>query len=97
MFTKSEKKHTYVDDLITNMVLEIQKHEPDSKEYDECLDRLTQLQKIRNEERNAYLSDLPSADTILTVAANLIGIALIINYERLNVITSAALPFVKKP
>ena len=96
MFKKFETKNTYVDDLIAKATLKIQDLEVDSDEYEVVLERITKLQKIRNDERQAYQADLPNADTILTVAANLIGIALIINHERVNVITSKALPFVTR-
>lgn len=35
-------------------------------------------------------------NTILTVAANLLGIVLIMSYERVNVITSRAFSFIRK-
>lgn len=91
MFSR-ETKHTYVDDAIARLTVQLQNHEPNSKEFGEVLDRLTQLQKIRNDERNAYLNDLPSADTILTVAANLIGVAMILHHEKLDIITTWAKP-----
>ena len=85
-------KHTYVDDAIAKATERLQHHEPDSKEFGEILERLTQLQKIRSDERKFISDDLPSADTIVTVAANLIGIAMILNFEKLGVITTWAKP-----
>ena len=38
-----------------------------------------------------------SKETIAVIAANLVGIVLIIGHERLNVITSKALSFIMKP
>jgi hypothetical protein len=35
-------------------------------------------------------------ETVVTVAANLIGIALVLNHEKLNVVTSKAFGFVTK-
>jgi hypothetical protein len=97
MFTKREQKHTYVDELIVKATLEIKNHDVNSEEYNNILDRITKLQKIRVEEREFFDKDLPSADTILTVAANLLGIVMIINHEHLHPITTRAMNMLQKP
>jgi predicted transcriptional regulator len=89
-------KHTYVDDEITKVVIELKSHDVNTEQYETILDRLGKLQKIRQEERNAYLSDLPSADTIVTSVTYLVGIVMILKHENLNVITSKALGFVPR-
>lgn len=39
----------------------------------------------------------PSTDTMLIVGANLLGILIIVGYERANVVTSKALGFLRQP
>lgn len=86
------KKNTYVDNEIARVVLKLQNVEPDTEEYGATLEKLSKLQKIRQEEK----PDRISSDTIASGAINLIGIALIIRHENLNVIASKALSFVSK-
>jgi hypothetical protein len=86
------KKNTYVDNEISRIVLAMQDMEVDSDKYGATLERLSKLQKIRQEEK----PDRVSSDTIAAVAANLIGIAIIIKHENVNVITSKALGFIPK-
>lgn len=87
------KTNTYVDHEISRTVLRLQDLEPDSDEYGALLERLSKLQKIRQEEK----PDRPKLDTILTVTANLIGVTLILMVEHEHVITSKAMNFVMKP
>lgn len=87
------KSDTYVDGEIKRTVSVLKEKQPDSKEYAEVLNRLGSLQKIRQEEKPAT----PSSDTIITAAAHLIGIFLILRHENLNMITSKALQFVPRP
>lgn len=83
-------RNTYVDKEIARLVMAMQDQQVDSKEYGDNLDKLSKLQKIRQEEK----PPLPSPDTLFKVAANLIGIYMIVRHENLNVITSKALSFV---
>lgn len=61
-------------------------------EYAKTLNRVERLHGLMNKEQPRTLSK----ETILTVAANLIGIILIIKHEHVNVITSKALGFVTR-
>ena len=64
----------------------------DSKEFNQLTDQLTKLLIAKN----ARKRDKASTDVLLTVGANLAGIAMIIGHERANVIASKALGFVMK-
>ena len=86
------KKNTYVDMEIARVVLKMQDAEPDTEEYGNTLEKLAKLQKIRQEEK----PDRVSSDTIAMGVVNLLGIALIIRHENLNVIATKALSFVSK-
>ena len=39
-------KHTYVDDEITKVVIELKSHDVNTEQYETILDRLGKLQKI---------------------------------------------------
>lgn len=61
-----------------------------SAEYDIKLKVVERLVKLRAEKQNKHLTP----DTIAVIAGNLLGILLILNYEKLGVVTSKALGFV---
>lgn len=63
---------------------------PDDR--DKMIAQLERLAKVKK----AVKSDRPSADTVLTVSAHLLGIAMIVGHERAHVITSKSIGFVKK-
>lgn len=79
---------------IETIFIEMAGHESDSDEYLELLDRLQRLYAIRQNSTKPRRTISP--DTALTVAGNLAGIALIVNYEKLNVVTSKAMNLLLK-
>jgi len=90
---RPNKVNTYVDGEITRITEKLHDLEVTDEKYAKLLDRLNTLHRIRQEEK----PDLISADTIALVAANLVGILLILNYEHGAVITSKALGLLVKP
>jgi len=62
-------------------------------EYEAATTQLVKLIKLKKEMEPSWR---PSADTLALIASNLVGIAMIIGYERTNVVTSKALGFVTK-
>ncbi len=58
------------------------------QKYDDELTRLERLKKLKDEKKSI------SPDTLLVVLANLLGIALILGYEKAGVVTSKAMNFV---
>jgi hypothetical protein len=63
---------------------------PLSDDYSKILEQLTKLTKARAEKNERAIS----MDTILTIGANIAGLLLVLNYERLNVISTKALTMV---
>lgn len=61
--------------------------------YTKIMNELERLQKMKTQNASRRLSP----DTVLIVAANLAGIAIIVKHEEFNVITSKAMGFVPKP
>jgi hypothetical protein len=89
MFWK--KKPSWTDDEIARVSRVLKTHEVGSKEYNACVVALNDLHGMASEE------DQVSKDVLVTVAANLLGILMIIKHEELNPIVSKALQFVIRP
>ena len=66
---------------------------PNSEDYPKMLTIVERLHELMDEEKPSSVSK----DVMLTVAANLLGILLIIKHESVNVISSKALSFVMRP
>lgn len=68
--------------------------DPDTEKYEVLTKRLSELYAIQNDDKKS--SDKISKDTMLVAAANLAGILTIVNYEKLNVVTSKAFQLLLK-
>jgi hypothetical protein len=88
MFTK--KRVSPLQTAIDKAVSELANHEITSDEYATIVNHLCKMQEL--ETKNTRSLD---PNTMLTVAANIAGILMIIHHENVNVITSKALGFVK--
>lgn len=93
MFTqKKQSEPTGLQLVIDALEARLVKVQPDTDEYPKMVEQLTKLHKLKESETPKRLSP----DVVATVAGNLAGILLILQYERANVITSKALSFVLK-
>ena len=70
----------------------LQNLDPNSQEYGVVLDRIAQLEKMKTNRRRPSINP----DTLVMAATNLLGILLILNYERTDIVTTKALGFVNK-
>jgi hypothetical protein len=68
-------------------------YETGSEEYARTMDALVKLHKMKEEEKPSSVSK----DTMAIIAANLLGIFMIITHERVNVITSKAFGLLLRP
>lgn len=75
-------------DLATTELLE---HKPGTDEYNKVLETVERINKVKNSQE----SDPVNKGDILQVIANLAGIGMILQHERLHVITSKAVSFVR--
>jgi hypothetical protein len=91
ILTKKNRK-TKLDDVIEAVILKLEGLSPDSKEYQIIADNLERLYKARSYEKSNFVSP----DTLAIIGGNLLGIALILWFEKTDVITSKALGFVLK-
>lgn len=92
MFTRKPKNETTTQELIDSAKTQLFSHDVDSKEYDTILNQIERLHKLLLKDKETSISP----EVMLTVGANLLGILLILNHERMGIVTSKALGFVMK-
>lgn len=95
MFNKTKPENRAgLEKAIDDALLKLDSLQADTPEYDAVLDKLERLYKLRLPEPEA--SKPISKDALVAGAVNLAGIILIINHEKLHVISTKALSFVGK-
>lgn len=95
MFNKTKPENRAgLEKAIDDALLELAGLQADTPEYDRVLDKIERLYKLRLPEPEAPKPI--SKDTLVAVAGNLAGIILIINHEKLHVISTKATQFVGK-
>lgn len=93
MFTKKPKTQSGLEIAIDTVLSEMQGYEADADEYAAMVDQLDKLYKLKEIDKPERVSK----ETLALIAANLLGIILILGHEQTNVVTSKALNFVFKP
>lgn len=91
--TKTSIVPDELDKVIDLALLELQDHSAMSDEYAHIIKQIEKLYALKAPKKDQKAVD---PNTLLTVMGNLAGIGLILNYERLHVVTSKALGFVLK-
>ncbi len=84
------KKKSKLENAIDSILDDMSNFEANSDEYSDMATNLEKLLKAKSYEKQKGISP----DTIALVAANLIGIVLILKHEKVDIITSKALGFV---
>lgn len=79
-----------MDDEIARLTAKLGTMNPLDDDYSKILELISKLTKARAEKNERAIS----MDTILTIGANIAGLLLVLNYERLNVISTKALTMV---
>jgi hypothetical protein len=99
VFSLKRKEHelTDLENAITLLVAQIADGQGETDEYTAMAGNLKTLMEARQIESDVDSKHDISVETIATVTANLVGIIMILNYERVNIVTSKALSFVIKP
>lgn len=93
MFIKP-KTETELDKTIRKAYQKLNDQDVMSDEYKKVLDYVVQLEKLKDASQKRSLQISP--DTMVLALTNLVGIAMIIRHENLNVITSKATGFIQK-
>lgn len=91
MFRKPPEP-TGIDLAIEDILAELKGFTADTDEYAKIMDQLCRLHAMKIDERSPGVS----RDTMANIVGNLMGILLILEFERTNVITSKAMSFVSK-
>ena len=87
LFQKKPTEPSGLDKAINEIFSEMQGFTADSDEYSQMADQLTKLYALKAINR----PDRISRDTLVLVLGNVVGIAVIVGYERANVVTSKAI------
>jgi hypothetical protein len=93
MFGWSRGKPHPLDVAITALISDMQAYGPETKEYAVMLSELERLYSLKAENRRMSVSP----DTVAIVMGNLVGILIIVAYERGNVMTTKAKDYILKP
>jgi len=94
MLKKKQQEPTALDQAIDTVLSRMQYVEPESDEYGTLVSRLDKLHSMKIAQKDNRQK--VSADALIAAGASILGIILIIGYERVNVVTSKALGFVAK-
>lgn len=81
-----------VDDLIDPVIARMKKVGPNSEEYPNLMRSLERLEGMKTVNRRKPLD----WNTVLSTLGSLAGIVLILNFERLGVVTSKAIMYIKR-
>lgn len=92
MFNPPLREKTGLEKAIDDLLSEMDAVTADSPEYAKMVEHLVKLHQMKTEERPRRVSP----DTLFTVLANLGGILILVGYEQKHVITSKALPFIRR-
>jgi len=93
MQLRLQTKPTPLDEAIAAALAELTDLKTTDPNYQKVMDRVTELYELKG----ATTPKPVSSDTKAIVAGNLLGILMILHYERVHVVTSKALSFVLKP
>lgn len=91
MFTKSTSDQE-LDKAVARVLVSMKEDTPGSDGYVAKVDQLVKLHGLKVNITKNHIS----RDTLATIAANLVGIVVILHYERVDVVASKALSFVQK-
>lgn len=81
-----------LDEEVKRVVNQMKDMDVDSESYRKSVDNLKVLCEARGVKSHSQIS----TDVIVTALTNIIGILLVLNYEKANVITSKAISFMFK-
>lgn len=90
IFTKKKSNKEMIEELIDSLTMSIGLEDPTSEDYKKMTENLKTLEEAKSKE------DVVSKDAMIGVLSN-IGLALLIlNYEKIGVITSKAFSLITK-
>jgi hypothetical protein len=93
---KSQDKAHPLDTVISQAITELEGSDSSSEKYTEMVAALKTLVELRNSDKEAAKKPSISPDAVASIVANLLGIGLILGFEKANVITTKGMSFVPK-
>jgi hypothetical protein len=93
---KNVTEFTDIQELIDSHISSMKHMSPGNEEYTEASNSLKTLMESRQIEEETDNPWRPSADSVMLVAGNILGIVAILTFEKANVITSKSMNFVMK-
>lgn len=92
MTTEKPNNKAGLEHAIERALQTMDNEDPTSDQYAKVVDQLQKLHEMKTTESKPRVS----AETALTIGANLLGILMIVGHERTHIVTSKALGFVLK-
>lgn len=83
-----------IDEEIARAIEHLSELDPESEEYAKAISDLDTLSRIKE---RVSPTDKLRKETIVSATANILGIGMILGYEKFNVLSSKALGFVIRP
>lgn len=97
-FPKRTDPHMVEKKAIASCYTHLNTLDPDSEAYGKTLDRIDNLQaQIQMDKKIKSKLKMPSPDAMFTGAISIASILLVLNYEKLDVVTSKAMGMINKP
>lgn len=97
-FDKLKKKPTVEEKLIADCYTSLARLDPESDDFKKVLKRIDALQaQIQTDKKIKSKLKMPSPDAMFTGAISIASILLVLNYEKLDVVTSKAMGMIHKP
>lgn len=93
MIKKKTTEQTAIDKAIEEAYTQLAKHTAGTDEHNAIVKQIVEFEKILAEKKK---SRTISPDTMLIVGANIVGILLVLNFEKADVITSKAFGLIGK-
>lgn len=90
MFTR-KPTDPQLDEAIDSVYADLKGMHAQEDDHKKTVDQLSALYKLKETNSKSKISP----DTLALISGNLLGIVMIVGYERANVITSKAMQFVK--
>lgn len=92
-FWTNENDTASLDEQIDAVLEDMKQYGPTSPEYPELMKHLDKLYELKTKDKSKPVSK----DTVIMVAGNLLGILLILGYERTNVMSTKAFTQIIRP
>ncbi len=91
----TKPQETSIDETIENALIDMEQLPLGSEEYLNAAKAVEVLCQARSHKKETTIKGIP-IETVVAAATNIIGILMVLNYERFNVITTKAFGMVAK-